>query len=116
MKTVVALAFSVLLLVPAAVAAHEGHDHKILGTVASVRDHQVEVRDVKGKVTLLTLGATTKIRRDKMRLAATDLKVGDRVVATTRESKGKDGKPLITVVDVQVGVTITTTTKTIVKQ
>ena len=91
--------------------AHEGHDHKVMGVVSAIHENHLEVKDVKGKVTTHTIGATTKISRGKSKLAATDIKVGDRVVVTTRETKDKAGKPVLTVVSVQVGVSATTAAK-----
>jgi hypothetical protein len=88
-------------------SAHEGHDHKVMGVVSAIQQNRLEVKDLKGKLTTHTLGATTKITRDKTKLSAADIKVGDRVVVTTRETKDKAGKAVITVVSVQLGVSAT---------
>ena len=89
--------------VPLAVA-HPGHAHKVLGTVTAIQGNTLEVKDPKGAVSKHVLGPTTKIRRDKTTLRVADIKVGDRVVITSSESKDKAGKAVVTVTDVQVGV------------
>ena len=104
MNRFVALALAAVLLAPAALAAHEGHAHKTVGTVSAIHENHLEVKDVKGKLTTFALAPTTKIRRAKAKAAAGDIKVGDRVVVTTRETKDKAGKVLVNVVDVQIGV------------
>jgi hypothetical protein len=92
--------------------AHEGHDHKLMGVVASVHDNHLEVKDAKGKATAFTLDAKTKIRRGKTALKAADIKEGDRVVVLSRETKDKvSGKTTVTVLEVQVGAAATTTSK-----
>ena len=97
-------ALTALLLIPAAVAAHEGHDHKTLGTVSTIHENHLEVKDAKGNVSTFALGPTTKIRRAKAKAGVGDIKVGDRVVVTSRETKDKAGKVTVNVVDVQIGV------------
>ena len=57
------LALAAGLLAPAAVVAHEGHDHKTQGTVSAIHENHLEVKDAKGKLTTFALEPTTKIRR-----------------------------------------------------
>ena len=104
MKWLLSLIAIVTLFAPFTVAAHPGHDHKVMGVVTAIHDNHLEVKDAKGNLTTHTIAATTKIARGKMKIAHGDIKVGDRVVVTTRETKGKDGKAILTVVSVQVGV------------
>jgi hypothetical protein len=99
------LSFAILALVaPISLAAHPGHDHKVMGVVNAIHENHLEVKDAKGKLTTHTLDATTKITRGKLKVAAADIKVGDRVVVTSRETKDKAGKAVMNVVSVQVGV------------
>jgi hypothetical protein len=107
MKLLFVIAAVVATAMPAAVRAHEGHDHKVMGIVTAIHENHLEVKDVKGKVTTHTIAATTKIVRAKTKLAAGDIKVGDRVVVTTRETKDKAGKAVVTVLSVQLGVSDT---------
>lgn len=75
---VLALGFAAAAL-PA--AAHEGHDHKLLGTLSEVAADKIVVKATKGgALSAVALAATTKITRGKKVLAAAELKVGDRVV------------------------------------
>jgi hypothetical protein len=104
MKRFAVLVLAAVLLAPAAIAAHEGHNHKTLGTVSAIHENHLEVKDEKGKVTTFALEPTTKIRRAAAKAGVGDIKVGDRVVVTARESKDKAGKVTVNVVDVQIGV------------
>ncbi len=81
-----ALAFAALPAVPA--FAHEGHDHKLLGTVTEITAARLVVRATKdGAVSTIAIVATTKITRGKAKIAATDLRVGDRVVVNLGSGK-----------------------------
>jgi hypothetical protein len=111
MKWLFSLMAAFALAAPVVLLAHEGHDHKVMGVVTAIHENHLEVKDVKGKVTTHELGATTKITREKTKLAASDIKVGDRVVVTTRETKDKAGKPVMTVMSVQLGVTASAAAK-----
>ena len=99
------LIFSVALLIPGVLFAHEGHAHKVLGTVTAVHDNHVEVKDKDGKVSTHALDAKTKIRRGKSAASLGDIKVGERVVVTSVETKDKAGKAVVTVTQVDLGVT-----------
>ena len=77
MKLGVALVVASVLVAP--VLAHEGHTHKVLGTVASVQASQIEVKGTDGKVLTIVFDAKTAITRGKDKLDATALKVGERV-------------------------------------
>jgi hypothetical protein len=111
MKLLFAVVAGVALAAPVALSAHEGHDHKVMGVVTAIHENHLEVKDVKGKITTHTIAATTKITRAKTKLAVSDIKVGDRVVVTTRETKDKAGKAVINVVSVQLGVSAQTVGK-----
>jgi hypothetical protein len=84
--------------------AHEGHDHKLLGTLTEVSAERIVVRATKdGAVSTIALAATTKITRGKKTLAVTDLKVGDRVVVNIG-----NGKAPLSAKAIQVGAAPTT--------
>jgi hypothetical protein len=104
MTRMMALVLTGLLLTPAVLPAHEGHDHKIMGVVSVIHENHLEVKDLKGKATSLVLGTATRIRRGKMIVRSADIKVGDRVVVVYRETKDKAGKVTVTVREVQLGV------------
>ena len=86
-KTALVL-LTAFLLAPL-VSAHEGHDHKIMGTVSAVRDHQLDVKATDGKTSTITVNDKTKILHGTMAMQAADLKAGDRVVVTATGG-GKD--------------------------
>ena len=65
-----ALAAVLALAVPGTLAAHEGHTHKVLGTVASVQGNHVEVKTTDGKSVTVMLDAKTKITRGTEKLDA----------------------------------------------
>ena len=76
------------LAVPAAARAHEGHEHKVMGTVSSIDGTNVLVKDKAGKTVHVMTDAKTKITQGKETVAFSALKVGDRVVAAGTETQG----------------------------
>ena len=86
------------LVVPAAARAHEGHPHKVMGTVSSVDGSNLMVKTTDGKTVMVMLNGKTKITQGKAKLTAAALKVGDRIVA-----EGAEEKEMLTAATVQVG-------------
>lgn len=111
MRLLFAAVATIAIVAPAGISAHEGHDHKVMGVVSAIHENHLQVTDTKGKVTTHTIAAATKISRGKARMSTADIKVGDRVVVTTRETKDKAGKAVVTVLSVQLGVGATAATK-----
>ena len=97
------------LLAAGPVSAHEGHAHKVLGTVTTIHEHHLEVKDKDGKISTHQLDAKTKIRRGKGVAKLADIKLGDRIVVTTLESKDKAGKVVKTVTQVDLSIAAATT-------
>ncbi|MGE0814829.1 MAG: hypothetical protein AB7O28_04020 [Vicinamibacterales bacterium] len=88
----------------AAVLAHEGHDHKLVGHLAEAGPDTIVVKAVKGgAVSSVKLTPATKITKGRMKMAATDLKVGDRVVVNVG-----NGTPPLVAKAVQIGTAATT--------
>ena len=83
---IVALLIIVVALVTQALA-HEGHTHKVLGTIASVQTNQIEVTGTDGKVLTIVFDAKTAITRGKDKLDATALKFGERVSVDYTQAK-----------------------------
>jgi hypothetical protein len=81
------------LAIPRYAHAHEGHVHKVMGTVSLHHENHLEVKATDGKTSTITLNEKTKILRGKAKVPAGDIKPGERVVVTATETKGKDGKP-----------------------
>ena len=77
----------VALAVPAVGFAHDGHPHKVMGTVSSVDGQNVMVKTTDGKTVMVMMDAKTKITRGKAKVDATSLKVGERIVAEGAEEK-----------------------------
>ena len=75
------------LLLPVAAFAHEGHAHKVMGTIETIAGNHLTVKTTDGKSAMVMVDAKTKITRGKAKLAAAALKVGDRIVAEGPESK-----------------------------
>lgn len=87
--------------------AHEGHDHKLLGTVTEVTATNVTVRAIKdGAISVIAFAPTTKVTRGRTKLAVADIKVGDRVVVNIGS-----GKAPLTAKAVELGGAPTTRTR-----
>jgi hypothetical protein len=84
---IVAIALGGALVVPTVARAHEGHAHKVMGTVSSVEGSNVTVKTSDGKTVMVMLDKKTAITRGKTKLDAAAVKVGDRVVAVGMEEK-----------------------------
>lgn len=76
------------LAVPAAASAHEGHAHKVLGTIAAVNDTQLDVKTTDGKTVAVVLDAKTVYRQGRVRTDAKILKLGERVVVEAEQAAG----------------------------
>ncbi len=84
--------------------AHEGHDHKLLGTVTELTADRIVVKATKdGALSTVAITRTTKITRGTSKLQASDLKVGDRVVVNIGA-----GKAPLSAKAIQVGAAPTT--------
>jgi hypothetical protein len=90
MKRIAAsLVFVAALAVPALLLAHEGHTHKVMGTVNAVTATNLDVKDSAGKVVSCQLTADTKYRRGETTVTKPDFMVGERVVVEGAEKDGK---------------------------
>ena len=79
--------------------AHEGHEHKVLGTVTMASADHVTLKDKNGKEVTVKVTKATKIK-SKAPLKVEDLKPGTRVLVTTVEEKDKS----LTARSIEVGV------------
>ena len=95
-------ALALVTVVSGAVAAHEGHEHKILGTVTMAASDHVMLKDKAGKDVTVHITDATKVLRDKKPAAVADIKTGMRVMVTAVTEKKdnverglfRDGEPL----------------------
>lgn len=96
-------ALVVALAIPGYTLAHEGHVHKVMGTVTALHENHLEVKATDGKTSTVTLNDKTKILRGKAKGKVDDIKPGERVVVTATETKGKDGKATMIATEVRLG-------------
>ena len=83
------LAFALLVLgSPAGVRAHEGHEHKVMGTVTMVAADHLMLKDKDGKDVTIKVSKDTKVKA-KPALKVEEIKAGTRVVVTAVEQKDK---------------------------
>ena len=88
-KWIIAVAvIGAALLAPRFARAHDGHDHTVMGTIASIDGTNLMVKTADGKQTMVMMDAKTKITQGTTKLDVKALKVGDRVVASGPESQG----------------------------
>lgn len=89
------------LAIPGYPFAHEGHVHKVMGTVATLHENHLEVKATDGKMSMITLNEKTKVLRGKTKAKLQDIKSGERAVVTAIEKKGKDGTPVLIATEVR---------------
>ena len=83
-----------------AVSAHEGHDHKVMGTVTMAAADHVMLKDKDGKDVIVKVTKDTQVKA-KPSIKVEELKAGTRVVITAVEAKDKS----MTAKTIEVGVT-----------
>jgi hypothetical protein len=110
-RFVIGAALVAALAIPPYVQAHEGHAHKVMGTVTTLHENHLEVKATDGKSSTITLNEKTKILRGKANAKLDDIKPGERVVVTATETKGKDGKATLVATEVRLGDANTTASK-----
>lgn len=102
-RWILGVAFVAALAIPRYVFAHEGHAHKVMGTVSTLHENHLEVKATDGKTSTITLNQKTKLLRGKAKVKVEDIKPGERVVVTATETKGKDGKMTMIATEVRMG-------------
>ena len=90
----------------ATAAAHDGHAHKIMGTVTARDAKHLEVKTPSGENLSISINAKTVVTRDKRKVKVDEVQTGRRVVVDI--GNGED--PLIAR-EIQVGATQITETK-----
>jgi len=89
-----------LALAPS-VFAHEGHVHRLMGTVAAVSGERVQVKATTGQTSEIVVNDKTKIVRGATAQKTSDIKPGERVVVMMTESKDQAGKALLTAKEIR---------------
>ena len=69
------------------VQAHEGHTHKVMGTVSAINGEHVDVKQTDGKTVTVMLSKETTITRGKEKLDASALKVGEKISVDAMQEK-----------------------------
>jgi hypothetical protein len=110
-KWIVAAALAAALVLPVALSAHEGHPHKVMGTVTSIAPPHIMVKTADGKTAMVMWDAKTKFTRGKAKVAVEDVKVGDRVVA-----EGPEQNSMVMATTVQLGTAAAAPAKTAAKK
>jgi hypothetical protein len=102
MKFVSSMLFLVVVfaIAPAALA-HEGHLHRLMGTVAAVHGERLQVKATTGETSEIVVNDTTKILRGVTAQKTSDIKPGERIVVMMTESKDQAGKALLTAKEIR---------------
>jgi uncharacterized ubiquitin-like protein YukD len=100
-RYVIAGALVAALAIPAYARAHEGHPHKVMGTVATLQAQQLQVKATDGKMSTITINDKTKVLRGTAKITLADIKAGERVVVTAVTTK-KNGKSTTVASEVKV--------------
>lgn len=85
---IVAVLVALAVWVPGVALAHEGHVHKVLGTVTDVDYPHLEVTTTDKKSVTLMLDAATVVTKGTKKIKDTDIQVGDRISADYMEKGG----------------------------
>lgn len=90
MKQAIAVVWMIAMLALAGRAlAHEGHEHKMMGTVTAVDATHLDMESKDGGKLSVLLNKETKCFKGDAPAAVSDIKVGDRVVVSAVE-QGKE--------------------------
>lgn len=86
--TIALVALFTLAVTPRAVPAHEGHNHKIMGTVTRAAADHVMLEDRDGKAITIKVTKDTRVKSSPA-MKVDEIKVGTRVVVTATQAKDK---------------------------
>ena len=69
------------------VLAHDGDEHKVMGTITMAATDHVMLKTTEGKDVMIQVTKDTKVSKDKQAMKVQDIKVGTRVVVTAISEK-----------------------------
>ncbi len=69
------------------VVAHDGHDHKVMGTITMAMADHVMLKTTEGENVTILVTKDTKVLKNKQAMKAQDIEVGTRVVVTAISEK-----------------------------
>jgi hypothetical protein len=79
-----------LVLTAGPVVAHEGHDHKIMGTITMAAADHVMLKDKDGKDITVKVTKETKVKsKPAIAMTVEEIKAGTRVVITATQAQDK---------------------------
>jgi hypothetical protein len=93
-------ALSIAVVLPVLAAAHDGHVHKIMGTVTARDAKHVEVKTPSGEHLSIAITPKTTATRSKRRVPLSEVQVGRRVVVAIG-----NGEDPLEAGEIQVGAT-----------
>ena len=70
------------------ILAHEGHEHRVMGTVTMAAADHIMLKDKDGKDLMVKVTKDTKVKA-KPAVKVQDIKVGSRIVITAVEEQDK---------------------------
>jgi hypothetical protein len=91
-SVILGLVLAAALVLPTLVSAHEGHIHKVMGTVTARNGNQVELRTPEGKSVTVILTDKTTFARGKQKVDGTLVKAGERIVVNVLGEKDMTAK------------------------
>jgi hypothetical protein len=104
MKLVSGVLFLVLTVAIAPTAlAHEGHLHRLMGTVAAVHGERLQVKSTTGETSEIVVDEKTKVLRGVTAQKTSDIKLGERIVVMTTESKDSAGRAVLIAKQIRLG-------------
>src|SRR3954454_19710748 len=104
MKLISGVLFLVFALsIAPGVLAHEGHVHRVMGTVASVQGERLQVKATTGETSEVVVNDKTKILRGATAQKASDIKPGERIVVMLTETKDQAGKAQLMAKEIRLG-------------
>jgi stress response protein YsnF len=103
MTRTVAAAVVACALFAGAAAAHDGHVHRIMGTVTARDANQIDVKTPSGEVLSIAITPNTTAVRNKKKVDLTEVQVGRRVVVDIG-----NGEDPLRAGEIQVGATLAT--------
>lgn len=80
------------LAMPVALRGHEGHAHKVMGTVILRNGNQVELKTADGRSVTVVLTDKTTFARGKQKVDGTNVKAGERIVVDVVGEKDMTAK------------------------
>ena len=91
---------SIAVVLPVLAAAHDGHLHKIMGTVTAPDAKHVEFKTPSGENLSIAITPKTTATRNKRKVAVSEVQVGRRVVVAI-----ENGADSLQAGEIQVGAT-----------